>query len=199
MKIMSRDFTTKEKLLLLFFALVLVALAYYNIVDRPVRAALASAAAEQESLQTELQSVQAQLERMHRMRSELDDVTAGGTASEMGSYNNSKLEIESLNRILGDTLRYNISFSNVTRSNDQIRRNFNLSFTVDNYDTLERVVSALTQNQHRCLIGDLNCNSTRNSNVLDGNVSATTTGTFYETMVGGTPDAGLPQDSAAAR
>ena len=199
MKIMSRDFTTKEKLLLLFFALVLVALAYYNFVDKPVRAALASAAAEQESLQTELQSVQAQLERMHRMRSELDDVTAGGTASEMGSYNNSKLEIESLNRILGDTLRYNISFSNVTRSNDQIRRNFNLSFTVDNYETLERVVSALTQNQHRCLIGDLNCNSTRNSNVLDGNVSATTTGTFYETMVGGTPDAGLPQDSAAAR
>ena len=199
MKIMSRDFTTKEKLLLLFFALVLVALAYYNFVDKPVRAALASAAAEQESLQTELQSVQAQLERMHRMRSELDDVTAGGTASEMGSYNNSKLEIESLNRILGDTLKYNISFSNVTRSNDQIRRNFNLSFTVDNYETLERVVSALTQNQHRCLIGDLNCNSTRNSNVLDGNVSATTTGTFYETMVGGTPDAGLPQDSAAAR
>lgn len=199
MKIMSRDFTTKEKLLLLFFALVLVALAYYNFVDKPVRAALASAAAEQESLQTELQSVQAQLERMHRMRSELDDVTAGGTASEMGSYNNSKLEIESLNQILGDTLKYNISFSNVTRSNDQIRRNFNLSFTVDNYETLERVVSALTQNQHRCLIGDLNCNSTRNSNVLDGNVSATTTGTFYETMVGGTPDAGLPQDGAAAR
>ena len=46
MKILSRDFTLKEKLLMLLLGLVLVGLAYYNFVDQPVRTSLASAEAE---------------------------------------------------------------------------------------------------------------------------------------------------------
>jgi len=199
MKILSRDFTLKEKLLMLLLGLVLVGLAYYNFVDQPVRTSLASAEAEADSLRTELQTVQAQVARMQRMRSELDDITAGGTASEMMSYNNSKEEIESLNNILADTLNYSVSFGNATRNGDQIRRSVNLSFSVESYDTLERVVKALSENHLRCLIGNLNCSGGTNGNLLQGRVSSSTTLTFYETMVGGTPDAGLPQDRAAAQ
>ena len=198
MKVMSRDFTTKEKLLLLLLGLILVALAYYQFVDKPVREALASARAQEEALTEELQQVNNKLQRMHSMRGELEDVTASGTASEMGSYNNSKEEIASLNDILSDTLQYSITFANVTRSGDQIRRNFTLQFTVDSYENMERVLRALAENHHRCLIGDVRCNSSRNGNIMEGNVSVNATATFYETMVDGTPDAGLPESRPAA-
>ena len=33
----------------------------------------------------------------------------------------------------------------------------------------------------------------------DGSVNLTATATFYETMVGGTPDAGLPVDGAGTK
>ena len=198
MKILSRDFTLKEKLLLVLLGLILVGLAYFQFVDRPVREALEIAHAEADSLSTELQTVEAKLEKMRRMRAELDDVTAGGTASEMGSYNNSKAEISMLNDVLSEALQYSITFANVTRSGDQIRRNFTLQLTTDNYETMEHIVSTINASHYRCLIGDLRCTATHGRDVLDGNITASATATFFETMVGGTPDAGLPQSQPAA-
>lgn len=199
MKVMSREFTLQEKLLLLLLSLILVGLAYYQFVDRPVREALNSARQESEALTVELKSVEAKLERMRRMRSELEDVTAGGTASEMSSYNNSKAEIALLNDILGDTLQYDIRFDNVTRNGDQIRRNFSLQFTVDSYDAVEEVLSALNESHYRCLIGDVRCSASRSGNLMDGNVTINAVATFFETMVGGTPDAGLPESKPNAK
>ena len=198
MKVLSRDFTLKEKLFLFLLGLVLVGLAYYQFVDRPVREALEIAHAEADSLSVELKTVEAKLEKMRRMRAELDDVTAGGTASEMGSYNNSKAEISMLNDVLSEALQYSITFANVTRSGDQIRRNFTLQLTTDNYETMEHIVSTINASHYRCLIGDLRCTATHDRDVLDGNITASATATFFETMVGGTPDAGLPQSQPAA-
>lgn len=198
MKVLSRDFTLKEKILLLVLSLILVGLAYYQFVDQPVRTELEAARTEADSLTVELKAVEAKLERMRRMRSELEDVTAGGTATEMGSYNNSKQEIASLNDILDQTLQYSITFANVTRSGDQIRRNFTLQFTTDTYEEMEKVISELSQNHHRCLIGDLRCTAARDQNLMNGNITVNATATFFETMVGGTPDAGLPVSKPAA-
>ena len=199
MKVLSRDFSLKERLLLLLLGLVLVGLAYYQFVDQPVRTALASAAAETESLTAELKTVDAKLERMRRMRAEVEDITAGGTASEMGSYNNSKAEIAMLNDVLDDTLQYSITFANVTRNGDQIRRNFTLQFTTDSYESMEQILEDLSESHYRCLIGDLRCNASRDGNVMKGNITVNATATFFETMVGGTPDAGLPQSKPAAK
>ena len=198
MKVLSRSFTLKEKILLLLLSLILVGLAYYQFVDQPVRSALATAQAEADALSVELSAVEAKLARMRRMRAELEDVTAGGTASEMGSYNNSKAEIAMLNDALGEALQYSITFANVTRNGDQIRRNFTLQLTADSYETMEHIINTINSSHHRCLIGDLQCTAAREKYVLDGNITVNATATFFETMVGGTPDAGLPESRPAA-
>lgn len=200
MKTIGREFTRREKLLLLILSLVLVGLAYYQFVDRPVRESLTNAHAERDSLSAELTTVQAKLKVMRRMREEMEDITAGGTASEMKSYNNSKAEIKLLNDILDGTPDYSITFANVQRDGDQIRRNFSLRFTAEDYETLERIIEDLTKSPYRCLVGDLKITGARGSaGIRDGNVTANATATFFETMVGGTPDAGLPETKAAAK
>ena len=50
MKLMSRDFTRKEKVLLLILTMILLGAVYYLAVDQPVRSAISEAVSEQENL-----------------------------------------------------------------------------------------------------------------------------------------------------
>ena len=199
MKKMSREFTGREKFLILLLSLILVGLAYYQFVDRPVRTSLNNAYAERDALTTELATVQAKLKVMRRMREEMEDITAGGTVSEMKSYNNSKPEIALLNDILRGTPEYSVTFANVTRDKDQIRRNFTLRFTSDSYDSVQRIIKQLSESPYRCLIGDLKISVGRGQTLKEGPIKVNATATFFETMVGGTADAGLPQSKSAAK
>ncbi len=195
MKTWSRDFTVKEKILLLLLVVILLGLVYYWFVDQPVRTSIAAAEAECESLRVELETVRLQVSKMEEMESELDSIEGSGIRSYMGSYNNSEAELALLNDVLATTLQYTISFSDVTRDGDQIRRNFTLQFKAANYDATRDILSKLSGGMYRCLIGDIRCVA---GNEKDSTVTVNASATFFETMVGGTPDAGLPQDTAEA-
>lgn len=208
MKILSRDFNRGEKVLLLILALILVALAYYFVIDKPVREDLASAQAEKEATETELSALQGRIARLEEMERELESITSNPEVSRMGSYNNSKEELAFLNDILGVTDDYSVSFANVTRNGDQVRRNFNLRFTVDSHEAAEKLLKQIYASELRCLLNDINYSRTRTYyNEADRilyareyyeRVTVNATATFFETMVGGTPDAGLPSGGAAA-
>lgn len=193
MKIMSRDFTRMEKLLILFLTLILIGLAYYQFVDVPVRQSITNAEAEAQSLQTELDAAQAKLAVAQKLQDDMDALEASGQKSWMSSYNNSKAEIAFLNTILADTLQYSVTFANVTRSGDQIRRSFTLQYRTKDYAAANEIMARLCQSHDRCLVSAASCSMDKN-----GTVAVTQSATFYETMVGGTPDAGLPADSAKA-
>ena len=197
MKVLSRDFTLKEKILLLILSLALIGLAYYQFIDQPVRRELDAAISEKETLQIELDAVQMQLAQLKRMEKELESLSKNNTMGIMGSYNNSKAEIALLNDILEDTQQYSIVFSDVTRNGDLIRRNFTLQFTVSGYEEAVQILTRLSRSECRCRLGNVYCES-EDGNVLRGAVSVSATATFYETMVGGKADAGLPKDQAAA-
>ena len=193
MKIMSRDFTNKEKVLLVVLALILVALAYYYFVDQNVRSTITSADAECQQLQTELDAVQQKIAHLQSLQNAMDELEASGNLTWMGSYNNGKAEVAFLNDILADTLKYSVTFSNVTRNGNQIRRNFTLQYQTLDYLSAQNIMDRLNQGENRCVLGDVKCTMD-----ADGRVTINQNATFFETMVGGTPDAGLPVDSATA-
>ena len=190
MKVLSRDFSLKEKILLLVLVVILIGLGYYYFVDQPVRRELESCAAEKETLEVELVAVNQKVARLKKMQEELDSIEARGDVSVMSSYNASKQEIKLLNDVLSQTESYSISFANASRDGDQIRRNFALQFVAPDYDTMAGIIAELAKSDMRCIISDIACS--HSGYYLDGGFSVTATATFYETMVGGTPDAGLP-------
>ena len=192
MKIMSRNFTKAEKILIILLAVILVALIYYRLVDTNVRQSMSSSAAELESLRTETDIVTARLINLKRMQSEIDTLNESGGASRMESYNNSKAEVAFLNDVLSDAEDYSVSFSDVTRSGNQIRRAFTLNYRTDDYDSAEKILERLSECEYRCLLGDVTCTMDK-----EGRTTINAVATFYETMVGGTPDSGLPNDTAA--
>ena len=197
MKILSRDFTIKEKILLLILSLFLVGLAYFQFIDRPVRQDLAAAQAEKDALQMELDAVMIKATQLQIMEEELKNLSNKESISVMESYNNSKAEIKLLNDVLASTTQYSIAFSNVTRNGDQIRRDFTLQFVTADYKAACKVLEELGNSQYRCLIGNIAC-SAESGDITSGPVAVNATATFYETMVGGVADAGLPVDENRA-
>lgn len=193
MKIMSRSFTLAERVLILVLVLILLGLAYYRFVDTTVRETIANNEADVKMYQTQMDALQARLTTLSGIQNSLEQLEAEGNLSWMASYNNSKEEVAFLNDILADTIKYSISFANVTRSGDQIRRSFTLQYTCPSYQAAQDIIMKLCTGKNRCLVGDMQCR-------VDNNLTVTlsASATFYETMVGGTPDAGLPQTSAAA-
>ena len=201
---MSRDVTAKEKVLLVILVLIILGFCYYRFVDQPIRKNLAKADAEYSTLQKELTEANVKIRELQRMQDEIDEITAAGKYSYMPSYNNAQEELALLNDILSNVAtQYSVSFTGVTRSKDQIRRNFKLEFTAPDYETMKNIIDRLTGVDYRCLIGDCSSSAstvkTKNQdNVVEESViqKVSATATFYETMVGGTADAGLPADSS---
>ncbi len=197
---MNRDVNTKEKVLLVILVLIILGFGYYRFVDQPVRKNLAKAETEYSSIQTELTAVRIKIRELQRMQDEIDEITAGGKDSYMPSYNNAKEELALLNDILNESVtQYSVAFTNVTRYKDQIRRDFKLSFTAPDYESMKAVIDKLTGVDYRCMLGDCSCNVIQVKNPQQEETTAlsvSATATFFETMVGGTEDAGLPPDSS---
>ena len=193
MKIFNRAFTLTEKLLIAVLILILLALVYYQFVDKTVRDVTTSAKIEAESLEDEIQKIQQEATKLRTLQDKMDQLEAEGRLSWMSSYNGSKAEVAFLNDVLADTLAYSIEFSNVTRKGNQIRRSFRLRYQTFNFRLARAVLTELLGGENRCLVGDMKC-TINNFGITTVEAQAT----FYETMVEGTPDAGLPSDSAAA-
>lgn len=196
MKILSRDFNRGEKALLIFLAIVLLALCYYLVVYRPVHEGIETAHIERDNLFAELQVAQARVAVLERMQNEIDNIMSDPNVSMMPSYNNKKAVNSQINDILNN-MSFSATLSNLTRSGDQIRRNIQLQFTAPSYAEMERVLNSLCSCPYRCLVNNVNC-SRAYDRYYDTNVyNVSLTATFFETLVGGTPDAALPADPAA--
>ena len=197
---MSREFSAREKVLLVVLVLLILGFVYYRFVDQPIRRDLAKAEAECASLQSELAGVRTKIHELQRMRDEIDAITSGGRNSYMPSYNSAKAELALLNDTLNRyATQYSVSFTNVTRSKDQIRREFKLEFTAADYDSVRDIIDKLTGVEYRCMLGDCECSAVEVRNAQgteETALSVSTTATFFETMAGGTADAGLPPDSS---
>ena len=194
MKIMSRDFTTREKIMLLVLTLILLAAGYYAVIDQPIRTAINEAKSQQDELNTELMLLQTKAASLSRMQSELDSIEQSGSLGKMGSYNNSKAELDELNQLLQDAKTY---FSDVTRDGDLIRRSFSLTFSAADYDKAADLVNRLCTGEWRCIVSDLRYVAA-GDDLNTGSVNVGVTATFYETMQGGKADSGLPADTSAA-
>ncbi|MBE6910460.1 MAG: hypothetical protein E7474_12965 [Ruminococcaceae bacterium] len=194
MKKMDKAIKARDVVLIFFAMIVLVGLAYYRYVYEPTTTQIAEANKRRDELELEVMQAQGKVSQLQKMQDELDEI--GMDADRMESYNNAKAEISLLNNCLMDANSYNISFTNLTRNGNQIRRNFSLDFTTENFESARRILTKLTASQYRCLLGDMSYTNGVDSSTGESFVNISLTATFYETMVGGTPDAGLPIDSS---
>ena len=191
MKFLSRDFTQKERILLIVLAVLLLVVFYYYVVDMPLRDQKAELESRKSSVESELTIANAKVEEYEKMAKDLKKMN--GDASKMESYNNRTNEINFLNDLLANTSSYSINFEPVTVDKNQVRREFQLAYTCGSYDEAITILEKLSKCKYRCLISDVGCASVNTNTAITGAVNVTVNATFYETLVGKTTDAGLPE------
>ena len=191
---LNREFTTRESITILVLVIIVMLICYFRLFLKPVNNAIETAKYEQQALEVERDAAIQRVQNLQSMEANLADIQGDSSAAIMGSYNNSKEEIKIINDALEGVTSYDLSFEDVTRDGDLIRRSFDLRFNAESYDTAENVLRKIASSQYRCLISDISINS-KASNVKTSTVSVSVTATFYETMVGGQPDSGLPEDT----
>lgn len=184
-------------MLLLIAGVIALVVLYILFVDRPIRSGMNTAEKVTPLLEAEAEKVSSELADLHRMQSELEKIETGQEEkSYMPSYNSSKEELDFLNRTLSWAEDYYIGFDQVTRMGDQIRRGFSLQFKTSNFASAVSILNDIEQGENRCLVGDVSFSPTeKGASLMDGGVQVSCSATFYETVVGGTEDAELPEDS----
>ena len=186
MKILSRDFTALEKLILLILVLILMGLGYYRFIDQPVRKGIEEAEAQYEKLQSDLNDVNFRIQEYLDRLDELNE--AKELRQSMPSYNSSEEEIRILNDILGEAQSYSFNVDKITLTGNQIRRSFTFSFTASNFATVQRIFTRLSDSRIRCLIGNIEYGGLNAA--PDGDfINVRANGAFYETLMDAERDA----------
>ena len=97
---LSKQFTRREKILLVILALLLLAAVYFWVVHLPVTETLADVQAQKEDISANLMVLEAQQQRMEKMQAELDEILSQPNVAEIPKYDNLQRVMDFLNTVL---------------------------------------------------------------------------------------------------
>ncbi len=179
---MNRAFTTREKVMLVTLAVLMIVIGYYKLILEPINTGIdeynAKAAEEQDIITTNMMLVQ----KKKMMEAELETLFANGEPTPIPSYDNVGVVIVELHSILDGTVDYSLNFSNTAYLSGGylIRRPIRLDFTAGDYAQARSIINRLHNSVNINQISDLDISLVRDRE-LDGNtVSVSMLITYFE-------------------
>lgn len=185
----SRQFSRREKILLLILALLVLGSGYYFFVHRPVTDALERCAQQTDTLNTDITILTAKKQKQDEMQKELDEIKALGNPPIVPDYDNLDKEISFLYGVLSTTFDYKLSVQSVQKASDNsniVRRSMSLSFTCPGYAEAKLAISKLQSSPYCCRLGatSITRSTTKTSrSIMEGAVVVSVNMTFFEHIV----------------
>ena len=156
---MDREFTPREKGMLLVLAVLLLALGYMKLFYAPVQQAVEDNQQRQTELQDQALIEQTRALKMQVMEKELEELKAGNAVpdAQVPDYNNAKRVMVELNAILARAREYSLSFDDVSLDEDSglVRRPVELTFQTADYAAAREIINDLYHCRYRCSIQDV--------------------------------------------
>ena len=195
---LKREFTMKEKILILVAAVLALGLLYYNFVYKffQNQMALYDTAA----LEDELMVEQSKAMRISQMQQIIEE-SVGKVKGDLSVYNNQSSEIIEMGTIFDeDTENVSVNWSDPVLNGTIVRRDVNITFHTASYENFKNVLRKMSEMKYRCLIRNVTV-SDGDSRASDGlqkssDINASISVTFFETTEGATSLAGLTIDNA---
>ncbi len=177
---MKRAFTTREKILLLILALLIIGIGYFKLILEPINDSITEYQAKTAAEQDEMIGNTALISRMNAMRAELDEIYASDDARPLPTFSNSDQLLVELNQILLPCNEYTLNFAStsVLDGNYIVCRPLNLTFTAENYPLARSILDDLHESDDINQISDLSLRFRE-----DGTVEVTLTISFFELIV----------------
>lgn len=152
----SRQFTKREKVLLVILAVLGLFAAYLFAVQQPVSQSMESLSARQTEAEMRLMVLETRHARLRKMEKELDELFADGEPAEIPSYDNLRHVMDFLGEILKGATDYSVVTTSLeTGDGGIVRRNITLSFTAESFDEAYGVLKELAACPYRNAMNDL--------------------------------------------
>ncbi len=184
---LSRKFTTREKVLLLILALILLGELYYLLVHQTVQRELEDARIRIEAATVSYDAERARAAEKEEMQKKIKEAGEDGSVHPLPDYDNSTNVVAYLNGVMASTEEYNLVFSTVDFSNYTAKRSVNMSFSCRGYSAVRDIVSKLENGPYYCEVTGLSMAAgSGNSDITGGKMSVQMTAVFYEYVEAGT-------------
>ncbi len=183
---LSKQFTRREKILLLVLCLLLLGALYFWLVHIPVSNSLAELQGQQTQAQNQISALQAKDARLRQMRQELEQLKNEENAAVTPSYNNLENVVAFLNAAMGSAQDYSLSFQEVSLTQDSsiVRRSIQMSFVAGSFEQAKEMVLSLRGSPYRCQLSNLSMSQAQQSDTSSGLgagvVQISLTITFFE-------------------
>lgn len=176
---LMRNFTKREKILLLLLSAFLIISLYFAMVHYPVENRLAEIELERSEIEDKIEDAKTVCEEYDAMKSELDEIFAlpEDEITVMPDYDNLQMLVLLFEDVFGDVspdLRFNVN-----TDGDIVSRSVNFSFTAPDYSTVRDILSGLTKTGYRSQLKSVTV-SPSYGGITDGELSVAGCITFYE-------------------
>ena len=176
---MKRQFSRRETVLLVIFAIMLLGCLYYVLVDQPVREDMADAAERRTAAESDLVIEAARLMQMRQMQAALEKLDLDSSAV-VPDYDNVRSVVALFDKALLATMSYDMTFSPIQLNGQIVSRPVTVNFVCGGYDTAIRILRVLYDGPYRCEISSVKFTGGSGAALTDGAVSVAMEITFYE-------------------
>jgi len=178
---LSRKFTTREKILLLILSLILLAELYYLLVHQKVERDLADAQARIEAATVLYDAESARAAKKEDMVKKIREAKEDNGTRPLPDYDNATNVVAYLNGVMASAEGFNLVFNTVDFSNYVAMRSINMSFSCPGYPAVKDIVTQLENGPYFCEVIGLSMSGGDRINDTSGaNVSVQMTAVFYE-------------------
>jgi hypothetical protein len=178
---MQREFSPREKTLLLILVFLILAMLYYVAVHQNIVTNITDADLRSQFAQSELALERARLDRLETMQAELEIYKEDPTKmiAPVPDYDNIQPLMIELNRILQGSTGYNLVFPDIDFTSGLARRSINMTFGASDYAKAKSILNELMNCKYRNLVGTVSFTAVGND-LKTGAVTVKMDITFYE-------------------
>lgn len=178
---LSREFTKREKILLLILALILLAEVYYLLVHQKVERDLAEARERTETAMVAYEIESAKAAKKQEMLKKIEEAKKDDSVQRLPDYDNATNVVAYMNGVMESVEEYNLVFNNVDFRDYIAVRSINMSFSCQGYSAVKNIVTQLEESPYYCEVTGLLISAANELiDVTDGTVSVQMTAVFYE-------------------
>jgi len=179
--VLSRNFTTREKVLLLILAVILLAELYFLLVHQRVEREFEEARTRTELATVSYDIEQVKAEKKQEMLKKIQAAAKDESVRPLPDYDNSTNVVAYLNGVMAAAEEYNLVFGAVDLSDYAAMRPISMSFSCLGYSAVKNIVGQLENGPYYCEVTGMSMSAQSGISDTTGEiVSVQMTAVFYE-------------------
>ena len=182
---MSHTMTLREKILLGVLGVLILIVCYIQFFQKPISEAISNDNAKMATITTNTAIETIKATKLKEMKKEIaaNSANSANSASKIPEYNNLKNVMSQLSAIMEPTLKYDMTFNDISVKDTMVYRPIDIQFTCDKYSSAKAIIDNLSKCPYRNTIDSVDIaveQKVDDSDIQTQKIKVKVSVTFYE-------------------